>query len=162
VGLLAVVALFASPVAASASEGTRVAIESYMSGRCVSVPGDVVVAGARMDQWDCGLYPDQYWYVNPSASHSGWFYLQPAQDDTLCATYSSQGGTNPVTLEPCGVNAANGNFNTQLWTATANGVIETAQGLDMGIAGTSMDNNANIDTWPYGPYPDQFWTWISE
>lgn len=87
-GVLAVIALFAVPIPASASEGTLVQISNRNSGLCMSLPGDVVVAGARIDQWQCGGYLDQYWYWNPSDScHPGWGYLQPQQNDTLCATY---------------------------------------------------------------------------
>jgi hypothetical protein len=149
----------AGPGAASASEGNRVTIKNDHSYLCMSLPGDVVVAGARIDQWTCGGYPDQYWYINPSSSHPGWFYIQPAQDDTLCATYVPQSDAN-LTLQSCGVNAANGNFSTQLWyynTANANDELETVQGWAMSVPGASFDPNTNINTWPYGRYPDQFW-----
>lgn len=157
VALLALGALFASPVAASASEGARVAIVNDNSGLCMSLPGDVVVAGARIDQWECGLYPDQYWYLNPSNSHPGWYYIQPNQNDTLCATYAPEKSTN-LTLQACGTNAANGNFNTQLWYIPGNGELQTTQGWAMSVPGASTAHNVNIFTWPYGPYADQFWS----
>jgi hypothetical protein len=157
VGLLSVIALFAGPVTAYASEGTLLTLVNENSGLCMSLPGDVVVTGARIDQWECGIYPDQYWYWNPSASRPGWYYLQPQQNDTLCATYVP-GKDTGLTLQSCGVNAANGNFNTQLWSYDAvSGELQTTQGWAMSIPGASVAHNVNVITWPYGPYPDQSW-----
>lgn len=157
VGLLSVTALFAAPATACASEGTLLTLVNDNSNLCVSLPGDVVVPGARIDQWDCGIYPDQYWYWNPSNSHPGWYYLQPEQNDKLCATYVP--GTNDnLALQPCGVNATDGNANTQLWFY--DGVsreLKTMQNLAMSVPAASKDRNVNIFVWPYGPYPDQSW-----
>jgi hypothetical protein len=156
-GLLTVIALCANPVTASASPtDARVWIENFNSSLCMSLPGDVVVAGARIDQWECGIYPDQWWHLNLSDSHRGWFYIQPEQDDTLCATYVPGSATN-LTLQPCGIHAANGNFNTQLWWGTGDGELKTMQDWAMSVPGASKAHNVNINTWPYGPYGDQSW-----
>ena len=156
-GLLAVVALCTGPATASASEGTLVQFSNRNSGLCMSLPGDVVVAGARIDQWQCGGFLDQYWYWNPSNSHPGWGYIQPQQNDSLCATYVP--GTNAtLTLQPCGTNAAGGNFNTQLWHYDAASLkMQTIQGWSMSVPGASKAENSNINIYPYGPYPDQYW-----
>lgn len=156
VGLLAAIALGTCTVTASASNGDRVRIINTHSGLCMSIPGDAVHSGQRIDQYHCGGYPDQDWYLNPSSSHPGWMYIQPQQDDTLCATYVP--GTNDqLTLEPCGTNAANGNPNTMLWTYTTSLELETMQGWAMSVPGARTDWSSPINIWPYGPYPDQTW-----
>jgi len=161
-GLLAVISLCATPITASASEGTLFQLSNRNSNLCMSLPGDVVVAGARIDQWECGGYPDQYWYWNPSASHIGWGYIQPQQNDSLCATYVPDSTAN-LTLQPCGSNASGGNFNTQLWHYDAGSLkMQTMQGWSMSVPGASTAHNVNINTYPYGPYADQFWVATDE
>ena len=161
--LLVVAAMCVGQIRASASEGNLVQFKNRNSGMCMSLPGDVVVAGARIDQWDCGNFPDQYWYYNPSDSHIGWGYMQPAQNDSLCATYIPGDSNDPLTLEPCGLNASGGNFNTQLWHYDAGGLkMETMQGWSMSVPGASKARNTNINIYPYWPYPDQFWVAIQE
>lgn len=156
-GLLTAVALSAGPVTASASEGTLVQFSNRHSGLCMSLPGDVVVAGARIDQWACGGYPDQYWYWNPSDSHPGWFYIQPQQNDSLCATYVPNSTAN-LTLQACGANASGGNFDTQLWHYDAGNLeMQTMQHLSMSVPEASTAENSNINTYQYDAYPDQFW-----
>ena len=158
VGLLASIALCASTVTASASNGDRVLVQNNNSGYCMSVPGDNIYAGALINQFPCGNYPDQDWFMNQSDSHPGWIYLQPAQDDTLCATYVP-GSTAEITLEPCGLNAGNGNANTQLWLyeyGDWGGELATTQGWAMSVPGAST-GVAPINTYPWGNYPDQIW-----
>jgi hypothetical protein len=155
-GPLTVVALGAGAGTASASEGSRVEILNANSDLCMSIPGDVIYTGQRIDQWDCGGYADQYWYLNPSASHPGWFYIQPQQNDTLCATYVP--GTNDVlTLQGCGTNAGSGNASTQLWRYIGDNELETFQGWAMSVPGASTTHDVSINIYPYGPYPDQHW-----
>jgi hypothetical protein len=71
--------------------------------------------------------------------------------------------TASLTLEPCGTNAANGNPQTQLWSQTqgAGGVLSTLQGWAMSVPGASKAEEVPINTYPYGPFPDQFWNLIA-
>jgi hypothetical protein len=134
-------------------------MQSTNSNRCISIPGDDVHAGQVIDQWDCGIYPDQKWLEEPSASHPNWFYLQPWQNTNLCATYVP-GSTVQLTLQNCGPNAANGNTNTQLftwWYGNRGDALSTVQGWAVSVPGASKDNGAKINIFPYGPYPDQTW-----
>jgi hypothetical protein len=159
VGLLASIALCASTVNASASTRVRVYIKNHNSGLCMSVSGGVIQAGQRINQWDCGIYHDQYWYEESSDSHPGWFYLQPADNNTLCATYTP-GSTDSLTLQYCGVDAANGNVNTQLFLDNLQPLYEefaTVQGWAMSIPGASTADGTVINIYPWGDYPDQTW-----
>ncbi|MFE7302910.1 RICIN domain-containing protein [Streptomyces sp. NPDC057579] len=161
--LLTFIAPWISTAAASASTSGRVIVENNNSNFCMSVPGDKIYAGAPINQYTCesdSLFPDQYWYEEPSSSHSGWFYFQPQQNNTLCATYVP-GSTAEITLQYCGVNAANGNTNTQLWHYDYNsGELATMQGWSMSVPGARTDVEP-INIYPYGPCPDQYWSVIS-
>jgi hypothetical protein len=159
VGLLASIALCVSTVSASASTRTWIYNVNHNSGLCMSVQGGVVKAGSVINQYDCGLYHDQRWYEETSDSHRGWFYLQPADDNTLCATYTP-GSTAALTLQYCGANAANGNVNTQLWydnLAPLYEEFETIQGWAMSVPGASVVHGTPINIYPWGDYPDQTW-----
>ena len=135
------------------------------SDLCMSIPGDVLYVGQVINQWTCGGYPDQSWYQEPSASNPGWYYLQPAQNNRLCVTYVPQSDAQ-LTLQDCGVNAANGNTNTQLWQINLTnahadyGNVFTRQGWAMSIPGASTATGAKVNTWPFGNYVDQSW-WTS-
>ncbi|SEN92453.1 Ricin-type beta-trefoil lectin domain-containing protein [Actinacidiphila rubida] len=161
VGFLASVALCTSTASASASTRQLVTVWNKHSNLCMSVPGDKIKAGALVNQYDCGYYPDQYWNQETSDSHQGWFYFQPQQDNTLCVTYAP-GSTAQLTLQYCGTNAANGNVNTQLWlyNPTAED-LATVQGWAMSVPGASTIVDP-INIYPYGPYPDQSWFVINE
>jgi hypothetical protein len=156
VGLLAAIGLCASTIPASASVSDVIAIQNDHSGLCMSVPGDNIYAGAVINQWYCGLYQDQYWVEEYSDSHDNWFYLQPRQNTSLCATYVP-GSYAQLTLQYCGPHAANGNVNTQLWESWWTGEEETAQGWAMSVPGARTDAGAPINIYPWGNYPDQGW-----
>lgn len=159
VGILASIGLCASTGTASASTGSPMVVQNGNSSLCMSIPGDVVDAGQVIFQWNCGGYPDQYWSEEPSASHPNWFYLQPAQNLDLCATYVP-GSTAQLTLQNCGSEAANGNTNTELftwWYGSRNNALSTVQGWAMSVPGASTAAGSAINIYPYGPYPDQTW-----
>lgn len=157
VAFLAAIALCAGTATAHASEGDRISIINYNSGLCMSVPGDNVYSGQYIDQYHCGGWADQVWYLNPSYSHPGWYYLQPQQNDTLCATYVP-GSTSQLTLRYCGTNAANGNTNTMLWYNNTDRLsLDTVQGWAMSVPGARTDWSSPINIYPYGNYPDQSW-----
>lgn len=166
VGLLASIGLCTSTVSASASTaspastGQRYVIQNVNAGWVMSVPGDNIAAGQVINDFHFGAFQDQYWYTEPSASHYGYFYLQPQQNDTLCVTYKPT-NTASLTLEPCGANAANGNPQTQLWTYNQYGVLSTIQGWAMSVPGASTAEEVPLNTFPYGPYVDQFWNLIA-
>ncbi|MBY8877288.1 RICIN domain-containing protein [Actinacidiphila acidipaludis] len=158
-GLLASIGLFASTATASASTGSPMTVQNGNSGLCMSIPGDNIYAGQVIDQWSCGGYPDQYWHEESSDSHPGWFYLQPATNTDLCATYVP-GSTAQLTLRNCGSYAANGNPNTELftwWYGSRSDSLSTIQGWAMSVPGASTAAGAAINIYPYGPYPDQTW-----
>ncbi len=163
VGLLASVGFCASTIPASASSSAIAdvtAIKNDHSGLCMSVPGDNIYAGAVIDQWNCGLYPDQYWIEESSDSHPGWFYFQPRQNASLCATYVP-GSYAQLTLQYCGSHAANGNVNTQLLAPLPwDGTVETPQEWCISVPGARTDAGAPINTYPCGEYVDQSWDFL--
>lgn len=157
VSLLAVIALGFGTGTASATEGDRMAVFNFNSGLCMSIPGDSVHIGAAIDQWYCGVYPDQVWNQNYSNSHYLWFYLQPSQNDNLCATYVP-GSQAQLTLQYCGVDASKGNYNTQLFYYNTNTyAIQTMQGWAVSVPGARTDYGSPINIFPFGGYPDQGW-----
>ena len=168
VGLLASIALCASTVTASASSastGPRILFQNANSGYFMSVPGDnTQTAGEMINQYHLGPFPDQFWYEEPSASHHGYFYIQPQQNYNLCLTYVPNNYNANITLEPCGANAANGNPDTQLWTDSPYyqyHVLSTIQGWSLSVPGASTAEATRLNIYPpgpSGPYVDQLWT----
>lgn len=158
VSLLAAVGLCASTGSASAAD-PLIVVRNGHSDLCMSIPGDAIYAGQVINQWTCGLCPDQYWHKERSASHSDWFYFQPAQNTNLCATYVPR-STAQLTLQNCGPYAANGNPDTELFTWSYGGrvnALSTMQGWAMSVPGASTAAGAAVNTYPYGPYLDQYW-----
>ncbi|WEO99924.1 RICIN domain-containing protein [Streptomyces sp. FXJ1.172] len=153
---LASVALCAATATASATPGSYFALENANSRLCMSVPGDNIYEGALVNQYTCGWYPDQYWFTVQSDSHPGWYYTLPRQDSTLCVTYTPN-STAQLSLQWCGLNAADGNTNTQLWNFNRTTLeMSTFQGWSMSVPGANK-GVAPINIYPYGDYPDQSW-----
>lgn len=140
---------------------TGYAYRNMNSYLCMSVnaPNHTVHAGAGIIQNTCGYYYDQIWAFNFSASHPGWFYIQPTLDNTLCITYVP-GRNDQLTLQNCGAGANNGNTSTMLFqqSASNNYAFVTPYGWAISIPGANTSVGMLVNIWPYGNYPDQSWS----
>ena len=156
-GLLSAISLCASTVTASAAASGPFTIINRHSGLCLSVPGDNIVPGQVVNQYTCGGFPDQRWIWEPSNSNpDGWFYLQPQQNTSLCVTYPNW-SYDQLVLQYCGPNALSG-ADDQIWYYHWNSGEFSAleDGYAMSVPGAAT-GVAPVNTYPYGPYPDQDW-----